>query len=431
MNEFIETQDIDLESYRAMHWSGIDISRKFDYLSDLLKLHNKAQWSIIIVAMNMMIRNTLLKKMVNKHAPDVQSSDLLRGLPGLKGLEPNLQLARLSGLLSDMGDEAVQTCLEGDDRKIRLYFKKSEKGQKLIDEFDEVMQTFGHLSANTTNFTESRWIENPAMIWSAIGSGALILDKKLPDDSGESHRLKKQEVLKQLNVLQKPFFNLLLKSTIDYLTMREKISLLLSDDTYQFRRLVLSIGRDLVRKKILEKPDDVFYLFFDELKTIAKDGIKSDNLPEKIAERKNAIKADAGFVPDDTVCGEQKMSIPVEKEYSSRFLTGICGSSGYKEGSAYVVENPQNVDKILTSDDILVVPFTHVGWTPLFSKIGGIIAENGGQMSHTSIIAREYGIPALVNVRQAMRLIKTGQQLILDANQNRIYLQSADSKKGE
>jgi pyruvate,water dikinase len=70
----------------------------------------------------------------------------------------------------------------------------------------------------------------------------------------------------------------------------------------------------------------------------------------------------------------------------------------------------------------LVVPFTDVGWTPLFSGIGGIVAETGGQLSHTSIIAREYGFPAVVSVKKATHLIQPGQPVTVDGERGRVYL---------
>ena len=69
-----------------------------------------------------------------------------------------------------------------------------------------------------------------------------------------------------------------------------------------------------------------------------------------------------------------------------------------------------------------MVPFTDVGWTPLFPGIGGVVAETGGQLSHTSIVAREYGLPAVVSVRQATHMIRDGQPVTVDGDAGRVYL---------
>lgn len=76
----------------------------------------------------------------------------------------------------------------------------------------------------------------------------------------------------------------------------------------------------------------------------------------------------------------------------------------------------------MNRQDILIVPFTDVGWTPLFPSIGGIITETGGQLSHGAIIAREYGLPAVLSVRNATKIIKNGQKLTIDGYTGRVYL---------
>ena len=72
--------------------------------------------------------------------------------------------------------------------------------------------------------------------------------------------------------------------------------------------------------------------------------------------------------------------------------------------------------------DILVVPFTDIGWIPVLAGVGGVVADTGGQLSHTSIIAREFGIPAVVSVRHATRLIADGQDITIDGTAGRVYL---------
>jgi phosphohistidine swiveling domain-containing protein len=86
------------------------------------------------------------------------------------------------------------------------------------------------------------------------------------------------------------------------------------------------------------------------------------------------------------------------------------------------VNDPVEAPAALSREDILIVPYSDVGWTPLFSNIGGIVAETGGQLSHAAIVAREYGLPAVVGVKDATRLIKEGQSLSVDGDRGRVYL---------
>ncbi len=431
INRFINKQNAILNLYRKSDWSGVSINDKYMHLKHLMFLHNEAQQNIMITALNMAIRNTLLKKMIRKHAPSVRSSDLLTGPAGEKGWELNAELDDLSEKVHALGKDIISLCIEGDDGEIRRRLSSSAKGRELISEFDAFMKKYGHLSANTTNFTEPPWIENPKMIWSSMGNKASHRHRKRSAGSESSRAEKRNEVLKHLNPIQKKAFRRILKTTIVYLTLREKISLLLSEDTYQFRRLVLGLGEGLVLKGIIEKPDDVFYLHYDEITKIIEENTQTREIGGKIIRRRRRIEQDAQIIPEDTICGDQIETRPERSICEPEFLTGICGSSGFKQGYAYVVEDPGKINRVLTPRDILVVPFSHVGWTPLFSKIGGIIAETGGQLSHTSIIAREFGIPAVVSVPRAMGAIKTGQPLTLDADKGRIYLKHIHSTQGD
>lgn len=429
MNAFLVKQDSLLEKYRKTNWSQAGVHDKYQQFIRLLDLHTDAQWHIIISSFNMSIRNTILKKMVRRHAPSVESSDLIKGLYGLQGLEPNRVIEELSRQLKQLSADTIKLCADGNSEAIRKELSTSEAGQKLLADFYSFMNNFGHYSANTTNFTEKRWIENESMIWSMIGNGAL---KDASEDLSKGKKIwveKKNEVMAHLSILHKPLFSFLLNSTVRYLNLKEKISLMLSEDTYQIRRLTLSIGDDLVKKGLINKPEDIYYLYFDELELILNEN--SDVvLKEKVAERTSRLEADANIIPEDTICGDHVIPVCSNFDDPGVFLSGICGSSGCKKGYALVVQNPGDVMRTLTSDDILVVPFSHVGWTLLFSHIGGIVAETGGQLSHTSIMAREYSIPALVNVPGATQLIKTGQPLTLDADHGRVYLKHTDEKEG-
>ena len=124
---------------------------------------------------------------------------------------------------------------------------------------------------------------------------------------------------------------------------------------------------------------------------------------------------DARMAPPETFRGEAGEFGPSLSD-EDEFLSGISGSPGRAHGTARVVLDPSQLQEPPTAEDILVVPFTDVGWTPLLPGIRGIVAETGGQLSHTSIIAREYGLPAVVGVEDATRLIKDGQLITIDGS---------------
>jgi len=222
--------------------------------------------------------------------------------------------------------------------------------------------------------------------------------------------------------MHRMLFDRLLASTITYIDLRERTSLFMSEDSYQMRRIFLALADHLVARGDLDQHDDIFCLTYDELRGLVEGKLEANTIRVLVTTRKTEMEADAQVELPDTICGDHvptHPSLPIEGQ---EYLVGISGSSGRAQGYARIVLEPAEAPITLTRSDILVVPFTDVGWTPLFSGIGGIVAETGGQLSHTSIVAREYGLPAVVSVKKATHLIRDGQPITVDGDTGRVYL---------
>jgi phosphohistidine swiveling domain-containing protein len=222
----------------------------------------------------------------------------------------------------------------------------------------------------------------------------------------------------------------LLTSTVALIDLREQVSLLMSEDAFHMRRIFLALADHLVARSDLAERDDIFYLTYGELVQLVDGQLEPDVVRERVRARKSEMERDAQIEPPDTVCGDAVPTHPVSPLEDQEYLVGISGSSGVAGGSARIVLDPSQAPVSLTLDDILVVPFTDVGWTPLLSGVGGIVAETGGQLSHTAIVAREYGLPAVVSVRQATRLIQDGQRVTVDGSSGRVYLGRRRNSRG-
>jgi len=145
----------------------------------------------------------------------------------------------------------------------------------------------------------------------------------------------------------------------------------------------------------------------------------------RVAARKAEMAADAAVDPPETISTDGWNAPPRQPpppESGLDALHGVGGSAGVVRGRARIVHDPACSGRQLSREDVLVVPFTDIGWTPVLAEAGGIVAETGGQLSHTSIIAREFGIPAVVSVRNATRIIREGQALTVDGTAGRIIL---------
>lgn len=159
--------------------------------------------------------------------------------------------------------------------------------------------------------------------------------------------------------------------------------------------------RALLKHSGLEDPEDLFFLRFDELRAPDR---------ELIRQRKEAFKTYQSLTPPRVLTSEgDALSGSYRRQAPSGALVGNPVSAGTVEGRARVIRDLANAD--LQPGDILVTAFTDPSWTPLFVSIKGLVTEVGGQMTHGAVIAREYGLPAVVGVERATQLIRDGQRI--------------------
>lgn len=125
------------------------------------------------------------------------------------------------------------------------------------------------------------------------------------------------------------------------------------------------------------------------------------------------------IAPPDIIMGDTpKYSEPANKS-SGNFLTGMPVAAGSASGTARLIHHPDEGSR-LQPGDVMVAPSTDPGWTPLFLKASAVIMETGGFLSHGAIVAREYGIPAVVNIPGVMRAIPEGRQVEVDGDEGRV-----------
>jgi pyruvate,water dikinase len=164
----------------------------------------------------------------------------------------------------------------------------------------------------------------------------------------------------------------------------------------------------LVKSNILQEKEDIFYLTFEEL----REGVGTNKLDYQIiSKRKEEYKLFEKLTPPRVMTSDGEIVTGKYKRENlpADAIIGLPVSSGVTEGRARVILNMEDAD--LGDGDILVTTFTDPSWTPLFISIKGLITEVGGLMTHGAVIAREYGLPAVVGVENATKLIKDGQRI--------------------
>jgi pyruvate,water dikinase len=168
----------------------------------------------------------------------------------------------------------------------------------------------------------------------------------------------------------------------------------------------------LVKAKVLREKEDIFYLRFEELHDVVRTNRVDDKL---IRRRKDEFKSYQALTPPPRVLtseGEAVAAAYRRSDIPAGALVGLPVSSGTAEGRARVVLDVAHAD--LDAGDILVTRYTDPSWTPLFLTVKGLVTEVGGLMTHGAVIAREYGLPAVVGVENATQLIRDGQRIRLN-----------------
>ena len=189
---------------------------------------------------------------------------------------------------------------------------------------------------------------------------------------------------------------------------------------FVYKQALMEEAGRLVQAGVLREAEDIFYLRFDELQEVVRTNQVDGQL---IQRRRDAFQWYQALTPPRVLTseGEAVSGSYRREDLPAGALVGLAVSAGTIEGRARVVADMTTAD--LEVGDILVTAYTDPSWTPLFVAIKGLVTEVGGLMTHGAVIAREYGLPAVVGVEHATRLIKDGQWIRVDGTAGYVEIQ--------
>jgi pyruvate,water dikinase len=179
------------------------------------------------------------------------------------------------------------------------------------------------------------------------------------------------------------------------------------------RGLLLETGGRLVSRGILEEAGDIFFLYLEETEAVLRGKAGADSAA-RVRQRRVEYEKNLAITPPKVIFGrfDPDDFIADEIDEDVEVFTGLAVCPGVVTGPARVML--RSGDGHVLPGEIMVAPFTDPGWTPHFLTAAGIVMDLGGLLSHGSIVAREYGIPTVVNVGPATRVIRTGQMVQVD-----------------
>lgn len=294
--------------------------------------------------------------------------------------------------------------------------------------FNAYLVKYGMRCPGEIDITRTRWSERPMLLVPIILNNIKNFEPnagKLKFEQGREEALKKeQEILTRLKQLpngeQKAKDTKQMIALIrNYMGYREYPKYSIVSRYFVYKKALLKIAEDLVQAKVITESSAIYYLSFEELQEVVRNQQVDQQL---IQTRKTEYKAYEKLTPPRVMTSDGEIIAgKYQREHlPAGALAGLPVSSGTIEGRARVISHMEEAD--FTEGDILVTPFTDPSWTPLFVSVKGLVTEVGGLMTHGAVIAREYGLPAVVGVENATKLIKDGQWIRVNGTEGYIEL---------
>jgi len=342
--------------------------------------------------------------------------DLLTALEDVESAHPARELLHIAELVK--AQPAVRDLIMTSSRQLRVEELPEGPVREAIEAFQG---RFGHRGIREAELSEPRWREDPTLIFDA-----LRLDvRALPDEGaptalsrGKALRAEGERALRDLGLPSRAAVLALLRVVRNAMRQRER----LRDHVVQVLDLLRLLSIDASRRMAVREPDvgadAAFFLTLSELHGFLRGELRT--VRPLVQMRRAGYERDRSLPdPPDTFVDYPPPAVAL---MSSRdVLEGLPASSGQVQGRARVLTSTSDIG-LFEPGEILIVPAADVGWSPLFLAAGGLATDLGGPLSHACVVAREYGIPAVVNLREATRTVKTGDRVLLDGDVGRLQV---------
>jgi len=353
-------------------------------------------------------------------------NSLLKALPNLVSGVPPVKLWELSRMIRADADlhALVRTSRPAD---VLTALSTRDEFVAFRAAFDNYLEHWGFRCSSELMLTVPSFQEEPAPVIELL-KAYVAMDGDSPSEllkRQASERLKETHaVLAALGWARRLVVATILRWTQRSIQLRERARLKQALLYSRLRRVSLAMGDRLVAAGRLVHPDDVFFLTAEELDLVASGGAMfPDHFAPMIELRRRAHAELGSTAPPDSMelrVGDyfraaEHVARPAVEQSGTR-LTGVGACGGMTTANAAILLDITESHK-LTPGDILVTRQTDPGWGPIFPLISGLVIERGGMLSHGAIIAREFGIPSVVGVKDATRLIPHGAPVIVDGNQ--------------
>ncbi len=441
---------VSLPRYQATiaRWRSLDLAKAADetLLAGIAEMAtaDSAYWwgSALNLGMSRMLDpffDLFLRSPLIRYAlpePRPVSASFLRGFES-KALDAQAEMEALAEMIRDSA-EMRELVLKTETNQLLPTLTPNPDAQAVLAGIQQYLDTYGHQIYNL-DFVDPTQNEDPTPI--LLSLKALVKNPPAQDvRTRQAHMAAEREELvsrtkRGLNPVSRWLFDLLWKWTKKFAPYREDVMFYMGAAWPTLRKVAHELGQRLTDMGVISQPNDIYYLNSSEIIAAIEaksTGQKAPNYAQLAQERRALREARKLLTPLPTVPerGEMKfgpikmsmfMPTPSDAVNEGPVLEGYAVSTGRATAPASVIYSVEDFDK-MEPGTILVCTTTTPAWTPLFSQAVGLVTDVGGALAHGSIVAREYGIPAVMGTGLATERIKSGMMLAVDGNAGTVTL---------
>ena len=289
--------------------------------------------------------------------------------------------------------------------------------------FAAFIDRHGHRGLNEMEATARTWARDPAPVIAIVRSYLDLAPDHAPPATlarQEAERLRlTADLKKRMNVAKRPAFAFALSQAQKWVALRERTKSIVVRAARIPDRFVPELQKRLLDRGIVAAPDDIYFLTNAELSAFLQ-GSREDMRPV-VTRRRREYERNRHVILPERFHGRPTPIAPDLSRHPGEILTGTPVSPGLVTGRARVILDPER-DEPLQPGEVLVAPVTDAGWTPLFALASALVVDMGSALSHGSTVAREYGLPAVVNVRRGTTSIRTGDLVTVNGRDGTVAI---------
>jgi phosphohistidine swiveling domain-containing protein len=388
---------------------------------------NDCGQSMLMAAASFLLSHQLLLAILHAVASreDAQSmeSALFSGLRNVRSADPGLALLQIAHGIRRQAP-LMQRFLAAENfdnsHEFMAELRQMPEASAFLQAFDEFMKKYGLRTTQEAELATARWSEEPSYLLQILQAHLQTDSTKNPNAiQNDAAKIRKESTEQAFNTFFKrggSIFKLALRMAQKSARLREEWRAYVVDCLGLYRFFLKECGARLSAQSKLLQSDDVFYLSRAELCAWLEDEAKLCDAQRIVAFRRAQQLAFMASprMPDSFVLNHRK--VKQGQRQARQQFQGIAASPGTVVARARVLHSPAQGAKTLQHGEIIVARYTDVGWTPLFLLASALLTQQGGPLSHSCVVAREYGLPAIVAIPSLLEQVKTGDILHLCAD---------------